>query len=341
MSEKDSSTLTIESPLAIDRGAYATLGETRAYSELQGFARSTRVKINQEHMRLMLCGTDLAHHAADPHLFDSFHMPPVKVCDDEYAEFHVQLSDYDLCMEDSWTGYLVSRHLTEQNIQEPLVFIHLDDHTDMMSTLLARVSNRLMDPEICKCFDPRIPTDWEAAIRSGSVGIGSFVTALYYLPQPVHVIHLNHFSDSLYKRSYISHRTITHPLLPHAHFTTIQKQSHKLSGRLGTYIGGSNVQRLLNSIPRGHVIVHIDLDYFINDYNGNVGTVPAQSVAELHDNATILMTAFFEALFRTGVTVERWVIATSPGFCSSRHWRWFLDELSSQIKIANQQISQR
>jgi len=322
----------IESNLILDRDAYGKLGETQILEQLQTFARSTKIAIDGNRLQLVLCGADLSHHDADPHLLDNVSSLPVTVIEGEYAQFHARLSDYDLCMEDSWTGYFASRYLATQTPLEPLVFIHLDDHTDMMATLLVVTSDGLQDPSTCQPFDPARPDDWPPAIRGGAVGIGSFVTALYYLPQPVHVMHLNHEVNSRYERYAVVRRGITQPLLPHVRFAGIGKRSRESTDQLGTYVGGSDAARLLCSIPKGRLIVHIDLDYFINDYNGNPGTEPALSLHALRENASELMRTFFDELARTGATVERWIIGTSPGFCAAHHWDWLLDALSAHIR---------
>jgi len=327
----------IKSALALDHDTYKDLGEAQVRAQLQTFARSTKIDVDQDQLRVVLRGTDLGHHRADPHLTDNVRSLPAPVIDGDYAAFRARLHEYDLCMEDSWTGYFASRCLQSQMLpEEPVVFVHLDDHTDMMPTLLTLTPDGLRDPHTCQIFDPAKPADWESAIRSGAIGIGSFVTALYYLPQTVHVMHLNHVASSHYKRYAVVPRKVTQRLLPHAQFAGIGKQTRESIDQLGTYTGGADAAHLLRSVPQGRLIVHIDLDYFINDYNGNLGTKPAMSVDELRDNASKLMEKFFDELAPTSTMVERWIIATSPGFCSARHWDWLLNALSTYIK--NQSI---
>lgn len=319
----------VASTLAIDSEVFSALGEAEIHKQLQAFSRSTRVVVDPAGQRLLLRGADLAHHSADPYLNDYLHTLAVKVRHNDCANFYVRLADYDLCMEDSWTGYFVAQLLAERATKDPLVFVHLDDHTDMMSTLLIKTSEGLQDPGVGNRFDPVAPKDWEFAIGTGAIGIGSFVTALYYLPQPVHVIHINHMPDEHYL---VYPGAIIHPLLPRVGFATLHRQPEESAKLLGTYTGGSDPMYLLSSIPQGRVIVHIDLDYFINDYNGNIGTTPARSVGELRERASVLMRAFFDGIRDIGIIVDRWIIATSPGFCCARHWRWLLDELSTRIK---------
>ncbi|MDX1557761.1 MAG: hypothetical protein ABJM11_11025 [Marinobacter sp.] len=328
----DKSEAAIESALTLDRDAYRELGEVEVHDQLQVFARSTKITVDLDRLRLVLSGTDLGHHDADPHLADNAYSLPASVTEGEFARFHARLADYDLCMEDSWTGYFVSQCLAASNSPEPLVMIHLDDHTDMMDTLLVLTPDGLIDPGACQPFNPARPADWPAAIRSGAVGIGSFVTALYYLPQPVHVLHLNNVADSRQKRSAVVSRSVAHPLLPNARFASIEKRTRQSADQLGTYVCSDDATRLLRSLPEGRLVVHIDLDYFINDYNGNLGAVPALSIDALRGRASERMETFFEALARTGAKVERWIIATSPGFCCAHHWNWLLNALNEYIK---------
>ncbi len=332
MTHCDKSEAAIKSALTLDCDAYRELGEVEVHDQLQAFARSTKIAVDRDRLRLVLSGTDLGHHDADPHLAENAYSLPASVTEGEFAGFHARLADYDLCMEDSWTGYFVSRCLAACTSPEPLVMIHLDDHTDMMDTLLVLTPDGLIDPGACQPFNPARPADWPAAIRSGAVGIGSFVTALYYLPQPVHVLHLNNVANSHQKPSSVVRRPVAHPLLPSARFAGIGKRTRQSGDQLGTYACSEDAIRLLRSLPEGRLVVHIDLDYFINDYNGNLGAEPALSIDALRGRASERMETFFDALGRTGAKVERWIIATSPGFCCARHWNWLIDGLTAYIK---------
>ena len=42
----------------------------------------------------------------------------------------------DICFEDSWTGYFIAERFEKRRRGDNLTIIHLDDHTDMMATLL-------------------------------------------------------------------------------------------------------------------------------------------------------------------------------------------------------------
>jgi len=88
-------------------------------------------------------------------------------------------------------------------------------------------------------------------------------------------------------------------------------------------------------MPAGKLAVHIDLDFFVNDFNGNPGNSPR--TLSHSDCNTILkrMDDLFELIDRAGRPVDRWIIATSPGFCAARHWPWLLESLETRIKTVS------
>lgn len=322
-------------PLNIDAAILADLGYGHVAEQLQQFAKSTRVTISQDPLRLAYAGPDLSHHRADPDLGAVEFCRPADGFDlavADYANFHVSLPEYDLCLEDSWTGYLISRLLANSRSSDSLVLIHLDDHTDMMPTLLSLDSDGMRDPSTARHFHPCDPADWLPAIQSGAISIGSWLTALFYLPQQVHVRHLTHGHNRVDDGAQTVVPCITTTsLLPHARFAAIDRKTHPESGALGTYRSGADPLELLDDLPEGRVMVHVDLDYFINDYNGNVGAQPPLPTKRMRNRGRARLRVFLDAMQHHGSCVERWLVGTSPGFCSIRHWGMLLAALAEAI----------
>jgi hypothetical protein len=96
-------------------------------------------------------------------------------------------------------------------------------------------------------------------------------------------------------------------------------------------MAGSNPDQVLDGTPRGWTMVHIDLDYFINDFNGASRGENYMPDPALRTEAEKKMDRFFESLARLNPAVDRWMIATSPGFCSAIHWEWLLSSIESRI----------
>lgn len=322
-------------PLNIDAAMITQLGYARVAKQLQMFAKSTRVTISQDRLQLIYAGPDLSHHRADPDLGTIEFCRPAHGVDLsvlDYANFHASLPEYDFCLEDSWTGYFVSRLVADRRSSDSLVLIHLDDHADMMPTLLSLGSDGICDPSTARCFDPGDPADWLAAIQSGAISIGSWLTALFYLEQQVHVRHLTHGYNCLDDGAQTVVPGIAKTnLLPHARFAAIDRKTHPESGALGTYRSGADPFELLDDLPEGRVMVHVDLDYFINDYNGNIGAQPPLPLEGMRKRGCERLRAFLDAMRRRGICAERWFVGTSPGFCSVRHWGMLLAALAEAI----------
>ncbi len=302
-----------------------------AAAELQGFARNTKVELDLKSRTLRLNGSDLSHHNADPHLSEHASNFDASLRRENLANFRKTYVDYDFCLEDNWSGYFLAQHLQKNPSNEPIVIVHLDDHTDMMPTLLTRRSGSLISPDSGREFSPDNPDNWTQAIASGAINIGSFLTALYYYRNPLHVLHLNHSSAPAGRRTPVFAKSIEHSLLPGSEFAGIQKDRGD-GAALGTYHGHANAHELLSDTPKGRVFVHVDLDYLVNDYNGNIGQIHPLSESNLVQQGRQLLAQFASALDASNLQVERWIIASSPGFCGAKHWHWLLEEIKNVIR---------
>lgn len=298
---------------------------------LRLFARSTKLSIDTAYSTVNLDGMSLAHYQADPELHHTSMQIPDCIDISVPDSFVHSTANLDLCLEDSWSGFFVARHLTSGAMGEPLVLIHLDDHTDMMSTLLRITENDEAADVRCCVFDPSSPEHWVKAIGNGAVGIGSFVTALYYREELLHVLHLRERANDQYALSDVYQSKINHQMIPGISFADITLDSAEEDvARLGTYSRQADPLTLLNNLPTGRVIMHVDLDYFINDYNGNIDSKPEHPVAVARERAVLKMDALFHALNTHKVAVERWIVGVSPGFCGVSHWQWLLATLEER-----------
>jgi len=297
--------------------------------KLQHFAKSTNLRFDSQTGRAYLAGANLGHQLADCDLVDRGLIDEFGCLKWLQQSYHQRGETYDLCFEDSWTGWFVASELQERKADEQLNIIHLDDHTDMMSTLLLIQPEGLVEPTTGQLFDIANPTHWETAINTGALGIGNYFTALYYGPRDIHIAHLK--SGVAPSHSAIGRGISRSPLLPESEFADLLHLNTNARDSLGTYCVDGAPDRLLQRLEGQHAMVHIDLDYFINDYNGNVGTAPVP-VDECRYVAAVRMEEFFAAIDRFNIKIDRWMIATSPGFCSMLHWSWLIDSLVERIE---------
>jgi hypothetical protein len=302
---------------------------------IRKIVRNVHFEFLEKECAFRLLGPDMYYHALDPHLpaalarFD----PPVAL--DDILSYRSLGDLFDLCLEDSWSGWLIAEQLRRAPQTEDLVIIHLDDHTDMMSTLLECTDEgELIEPSTLQRFDPEEPTAWETAILRGSIGIGCFVTPFYFGNWQTHVRHLNNAAvgtTAAARSRGVLRKPCSYELIPKKCFAAIRLGDLDDAASVGSYVLSSHCEELLATLPCGRVIVHVDLDYFINDLNGNPRDGMYISSLALIEKAQGKVDRFFEALHARRVNVDHWIIATSPGFCSACHWASLLNAFAKEI----------
>lgn len=309
------------------------LTKTDISNELLPIIRSNIFTISDDLEYIRVEGPDISYHLIDPFLGDGLQY--FGIADDRRSagQFFRSEKEFDICLEDSWSGLFISRHLASIGDHHPLTIIHLDDHTDMMSTLLRSDYGSLVDTITGHCFDPLAPNNWLSVIQSGAVGIGSFLTPFFFLDREVRVLHLKH--DVGVTRSFkVNHSEKNHWLLHDLSFFDIKLQEVRMNSALPShaYVVFKSASEMFSSLmPHERVIIHIDLDYFINDFNGNAVYDLQGSKKSVQKKAESKMNSFFRALNTSDIIVERWIIGASPGFCSGRHWEFLLERIRSNI----------
>ncbi len=319
--------------IPLDPDLARTLPLNQLDDRIRQLVGSTRYEIDAKLTSLTLLGPDTYYHAVDPDLpglLGRFR-PGLEMSG--LATFTCRAPNFDLSCEDSWSGYHLSRFLRGPRTDGPLVVIHLDDHTDMMPPLLGSSDDVLVFPGTRERFDPASEADWQRAITSGCVGIGSFLSPLFHGDRPVHVRHIDNRSAPLGPVHHVAREVRRPDLFAGFSLAALAYEDATSSATAGTYRAGSDPVLVLCDLPRGTVVAHVDLDYFINDFNGNFpgGTGGQADEATMIEAADDKLTRFHDAMRRHGVRPERWLLATSPGFCAVRHWEHLLDRLAAVL----------
>jgi hypothetical protein len=144
-------------------------GRTATEAVLRSIVRSVRFELLPEDGAFRLLGPDLSYHRVDPHLVGALTNLDQRLTPADIGRYRDSRQFFDLCCEDSWTGFFIAKQLRDcERPRQILVIVHLDDHTDMMSTLLECSGEVLRDPSTGKIFDPAASEDWESAIESGA-----------------------------------------------------------------------------------------------------------------------------------------------------------------------------
>lgn len=275
------------------------------------------------------------YHGADPDLVDVCSELFEDVTSKNILAFREHRPLFDFCLEDTWTYFFIQRQLAgdpEQRVD----LLHLDDHSDMTPPLLSRSETGLIDIPLGIELEPGNGGSIETAISSGAIGIGNFLSPLFHHRANLRVSHLCN-TDRVGAIEYeVVRECVEIPIVEGLSRIGVRHARPGEAGQNNSYVISSRVEDLIERMPggeAGRLLVHVDLDYFINDYDGgNVQGVTAAQDAAAVEAARTKLRRFFEGMRLLGRPVERWIVATSPGFCGARHWGWLIDELSAGIE---------
>jgi hypothetical protein len=316
------------SPIRLDPSFLRQHDRQRTESEIRRIVRSVKFELMEEKSEVRLLGPEMSYHQADPYL--AGRLDEMWMGREDILSYITRTDRIDICFEDSWTGYFIAERFEKNRPDDNLTIIHLDDHTDMMATLLYLSGGVLIDPTSGATFDPKCSSSWRSAIHSGAINIGNYITPLYYSGSHIHIRHVNNLPEHNDFR-WIRREPCQYSLIPEKQFATVAKLDSPSPDAVGSYWAASSPEKVLLKSSSGWTIVHIDLDYFINDFNGNSRGTHYTPDPALRAKAADKLARFFDALAKANISVERWIIATSPGFCSAYHWEWLLSEIEQNI----------
>jgi hypothetical protein len=319
--------------IPLNAGMLKRCDRRQVEKEIQRIVRSVRFEFLEQEGAIRLLGPDMYYHALDPHLSNALNQVDPAISRKDILSYRSRRDLFDLCFEDSWSGCFIAERLRRGLQDDNLVLIHLDDHTDMMSTLLeCSHQDVLVDPTTGQSFDPKKPADWETGIHSGSVSIGCFVTPFFFTNSRTYVRHLNNTANASARHYAVIRKPCSYELIPGKRFAAIQLSEGEEAASAGSYVVSSSCEALLDTLPPGRVVVHVDFDYLINDFNGNPRSGAYVPGPTLFEAGRRKLDRFFEALGARRVNVDRWIIATSPGFCSGCHWSPLLNAFEEKIR---------
>lgn len=245
---------------------------------------------------------------------------------DDVRNFYVSGPKSFLCLLESWIPYGWSTFLANNNYRENrIAVIHLDDHADIMSPKIGLYGADWKDMFTHAAIDMGSPETMKQAVLSGAITLGSMMTPLLHHLDRVDVFHLA-YGGSTASMS-IDRITIDDDLLDPGR----RRMAVDISSNVGRtqhdasrYLRTPEIADIVKSIhPRVDILLHIDMDYFNNRYNGSdeCKDRPAR-----HDRPLDLqkeeMTRICESFVRAGIVerIRHVSIGISPSFYPSEFW---------------------
>ena len=265
------------------------------------------------------------------------------------SEVHMQVSYTprgQLSLNDAWTLYSWSNWLADRRkcghaIAE-VVILHVDDHTDLMTPRLTFQEDGLEDAISGRTFDIYEPESVRSAILSGAVGVGSFMSPfIHAFPQ----VHLRHLSQTAPDEDAQDFALVAESIPDTLLNTNAFRPAIGISKSVGAYAGHYRLTRKLTSwlseLPDAPVLLHVDMDYFNNRYNGDSDW---ETRVRKHDpDLTEILPAIdklFSAINDAGVAsrIENVTVALSPRFFPAELWPRSIDRMQEHLAVLGWQI---
>jgi hypothetical protein len=222
---------------------------------------------------------------------------------------------------DTWTLLGWSEWLARHGQASNLTILHVDDHFDLAAPRLFLEHGSVCDAITGATVDFAKPETVIAAIESGSLGMGSFLSSFLYVVDNVQVRHLRQPPRTTETAEFVIERTTVLDTLlkPGASRPAIALSPQ----RGGNYVLTADTNVWLNSTSSGPVLLHIDMDYFNNRYDGDSDWASRTDVLDPTFNIQQqrideLTHALSEA--NIGPRIVDVAIAYSPGFYPAEFW---------------------
>jgi hypothetical protein len=262
--------------------------------------------------------------------------------------FHNQLG-FQLSFQDSWTIYSWSKYLSQFTISKTLpkemIILHLDDHDDFMAPRLllddSGEKNSWIDAITKQRVDLFKPETVKVAVESGAIGIGSFFSPLLHLGPRIHVRHLcstEYLTQRIGAHS-IRVETVSDNLLspgsPRPTIRLVSTGIDVLPELEHTYLVTDNLEECLDNLPDCPILVHVDMDYFNNRYNGDSDWVyNGTKYNPSSEQVLKRIDVFFDALGSHKMVnrIVDFALALSPGFFPVDLWSSSIQRIKSHYE---------
>ncbi|QQD71576.1 hypothetical protein [Acidithiobacillus ferrivorans] len=231
----------------------------------------------------------------------------------------IMTSLYDTWTLLSWCEWLAR---VPSSTSEQVVILHVDDHRDLGSPRLHLVNGALVDAITKEEVRLTDPLTVRQAIESGAIGMGSFMTPfLWQCPQAT----VRHLCQPPKMQADVR-QMLSLTIAPD---TLLDPDAERLAidlveGATDTesYLGTSDTAMWSRNIEGRPALVHIDMDYFNNRYDGDSAWL--MRAPRFDPNLPTMLSKvddLINALAASKVIIEDVSIAYSPGFFPAEFWQ--------------------
>jgi hypothetical protein len=243
--------------------------------------------------------------------------------------------DFQLSLNDSWTllawSQWLSTYVERMGFPNEIIILHVDDHDDLMSPRIWDGKFGWNDAITGENVSLLKPNSIAKAIKSGAIGIGSFIVPLLHSIQRVQIRHLCATTYSVTRKGLYSLTS------NHVQDNLLNTKNKRIATKLqlcqnlssvttnnSTYRVTANLDEWLKDLPTDiPILLHIDMDYFNNRFNGDSDWLMHRKRYDpSYQEIALSISSMFDSLDRKKLIdkISNIAISLSPGFFPAEFW---------------------
>lgn len=256
------------------------------------------------------------------------------IAENEISQYCVINDNMALCLSENWLPYAFAKMRERDNAKfEKCFFIHIDDHSDLMSPFVDKKDHCYFNMITNEQVDFRNSESLKHAILSGSITIGSMLSAIVYSLSQVYIFHLK--QNAPRNECWIRKTTIKDCMFL-ANRLSVSLDQRKTLEHQGNYFCTSDFSEIKAKIPKNiPCVLHVDMDYFNNRYNASTDW---NNCDNIHNPSWSKQKEKIDEIIRYVKTIQsiteiKYVLlGVSPSFYPVEYWNVGLTYLVTELK---------
>lgn len=252
----------------------------------------------------------------------------LKLSNNEIYNFYHKSDKHIFSLNDSWMSFGWLEYI-KNNRNKKITVLHIDDHQDLLSPRIYIKNNHWFNAINKKKISRENLHNIKEAIQTGAIGIGSILCVLFNSNPNIEILHLKQNSIDKYRQIKVKP---TRKKFLDSEYNFIDVDF--IDSNSTNYIVSSNISTLLKEIDKeSNILLHIDMDYFNNRYNGDSDWKKV-SVPD-HDESyqKKLIDKIISSLEEVSLSgnIKHTGIAISPSFYPCKYWESMLTYLINNL----------
>ena len=225
-----------------------------------------------------------------------------------------------LCLSENWLPFCLQCLIRNHTCKRKTAIIHIDDHSDLMSPFISYSNGRytnILSKYSSVSLDPSFLKN---AIETGAITIGSMLTIITYILQDVNIYHLKRKATNFYKgiskQSYFDHILEVPDRIGIEYNDNLSNNTYFQTGSM------DEINKILKY--ESEIILHIDMDYLNNRFNGSTSWKEEKRDSDYpideQKHQIRIICKHLEAINKR-IPIKLVMIGVSPSFYPVQYWK--------------------